>query len=70
MDIQVEKIESLVLNCQICDVTEKIPKHCGRPMNIVGDKLFCWKGEHKPCCKNESVMDIPYHHDKPMNNGL
>jgi len=70
MDIQFEKSSSSYLNCQICDYTEKVPNHCREPMRIVDNRLICWKGEHKPCCKNESVMDIPNHHNKPMIIGL
>ena len=59
-----ETLKKLV--CQDCDYTLSVPFHCGEQMIVENDKLVCWKGEHAPCCKNSSIMDIPTHHDKMM----
>ena len=61
-----QQMEPKMLKCVECDFKLPLPFHCGRHMEVQGTKLVCWKGEHKPCCNNSSIMDIPYHHEKPM----
>ncbi len=61
-----EMIEIEVLACQQCSHVEPLPVHCGKPMQLVGNELVCWRGEHAPCCGRESKMPIPMHHDSPM----
>ena len=52
--------------CEECGHIEAVPHHCHKPMNVIDDKLICWKGEHAPCCNTSSVLDIPVHHGKNM----
>ncbi|MHA2105715.1 MAG: hypothetical protein ACW981_19995 [Candidatus Hodarchaeales archaeon] len=66
MNSKVENNENYLLKCQICDYTMKIPFHCGKQMEISDKSLVCWKGIHAPCCNRDSVIDIPYHHEKEM----
>ncbi len=52
------------LICNECNLSEDIPKHCGKPMHIEeinGKKmLVCWMG---PSC---GVKELPTHHNQPM----
>jgi hypothetical protein len=52
------------LVCIVCDYTEDIPMHCGKPMHLEEvegkEKLVCWMGTE---C---GEMDIPEHCGKPM----
>ncbi|OLS24311.1 MAG: hypothetical protein HeimC3_20290 [Candidatus Heimdallarchaeota archaeon LC_3] len=66
MNLKIENPKEYLLKCQICNYTLNIPFHCKKQMQVVEDNLICWKGPHKPCCNTNSVIDLPYHHDKLM----
>ncbi|MHA1888079.1 MAG: hypothetical protein ACTSX0_08625 [Promethearchaeota archaeon] len=36
----------MILKCTNCNYTQEIPKHCGKPMHIEGNKLICHMGAH------------------------
>ena len=66
MEIQLEKDGKSYIKCVDCDYELIIPKHCGRPMKIMGNNFVCWKGEHNPCCNSASIQELPFHHEGPM----
>lgn len=52
------------LTCVVCNHTEDLPMHCGKPMHLEDvegtEKLVCWMGTE---C---GEMNIPEHCSKPM----
>jgi hypothetical protein len=67
MNLELENPIDYVLKCQICNYKLNIPFHCKKQMQVIEDKLVCWKGPHKSCCTTDSVIDLPYHHDILMD---
>ena len=66
MNLGLESQVEYILKCQDCNYILEIPYHCNKQMQITDEALVCWRGAHNPCCNRESVIDIPWHHDKKM----
>ena len=53
---EIETEEDLIegLRCSQCEIIQKMPEHCGKPMHKEGNQLICWMGAS---CGAQTIPD-------------